>query len=135
MEYVRWDDSMSVNIELIDNQHINLIMMINKLHRSLIIGQGNAAVGPVLTGLVDYVKIHFSTEEKLMKKYNYPEYDIQKQEHVQLILKLKDFLKKYKERSPLLAREILIFLGEWVRIHIKEEDAKFKPFFHKHGVK
>ena len=135
MTYVKWDDCMSVNIKEIDNQHIGLITMINKLHNKLRAGQGNSMLTPVLTELVEYVKVHFAFEENLMKEYGYPEYDKQKQEHEVLVSKIKDFLKKYKGRSPLLAREILIVLGEWARNHIKVEDSKYGPFFNEHGVK
>ena len=128
MPYVLWDKSFSVNNIEIDNQHKKLFELINKLHSSLQAGQGNTVLKPVLMELVDYVKVHFAQEEKLMKEKNYPDYDKHKQKHEEYIVELKVFLKKYKGRTPLLAREILLYLGKWVSEHIKGEDFNYSSF-------
>ncbi|MFC1691996.1 bacteriohemerythrin [Candidatus Latescibacterota bacterium] len=134
MAFLQWDDSLSVNIKEIDNQHANLIEMANNLHNSLKAGQGNNILRPLLNSLVEYAITHFATEEKWMKKYNYPELIQHKQEHQTFISEIKNFINKYKERTPLLAREILLYLGSWYRKHIIENDKMFGKFLEKNKI-
>ena len=89
MPYVSWNKSFSVNNIEIDNQHKKLFELINKLHSSLKAGQGNTVLKPVLMELVEYVKVHFAHEEKLMKEKQYPDYDKHKQKHEEYISELK----------------------------------------------
>ena len=68
-----------------------------------------------------------------MKKYEYPEIDQQKTEHEAFKSNIKDFLMEYKDWKPLLAREILLYLGVWYREHIINIDKKFGRFLEESG--
>jgi hemerythrin len=125
MTYVSWDNSLSVNNKDIDNQHKKLFELINKLHYSLKDGHGDTVLKPVLIELVEYVKVHFSKEEKYLEEQSYSELEKHKQEHKKYINEIKTFLIKYNGKTPLLARELLLFLGKWAREHIKDEDLKY----------
>ena len=128
MAFVQWDERLCVNIKEIDDQHKYLFQLINNLHNSLREGQGDTIIKPILSSLVEYVIIHFATEEKWMKKYNYPELKQHKQEHQVYVTEIKGFISKYKKKTPLLAQDILLSLGGWCRIHIREYDKKFGDF-------
>ena len=134
MKFIQWDDSLSVNIKEIDTQHAHLIEMANNLHNSLKAGQANNIMRPLLASLVEYTKTHFSAEEKWMEKYNYPELIQHKQEHQTFVSEIKNFINKYKQKTPLLAREILLYLGSWIRKHIIENDKKFGKFLENKNV-
>ncbi|MFC1528417.1 bacteriohemerythrin [Candidatus Latescibacterota bacterium] len=135
MVFLKWDESLRVNIKEVDNQHVTLFEIANKLHSSLKSGQGSTILNPLLNSLVDYVKTHFAYEEKWMAKYNYPELSKQKQEHLTFVSELKNFIQKYQKRTPLLAREILLYLGGWIRKHIIENDKKFGKFLKEKKIK
>lgn len=135
MAFVQWDESLYVNIKEIDDQHKNLFLIINDLHSNLREGQGDTIIKPILSSLVEYVIIHFATEEKWMKKYSYPELKQHKQEHQVYVSEIKGFISKYKKRTPLLARDLLLSLGSWYRIHIKEHDKKFSNFLEDKNIK
>ena len=128
MAFLQWNENLCVNIKEIDDQHRNLFQLINNLHNSLRKGQGDTILKPILGSLIEYVIIHFATEEKWMKKYKYPELKQHKQEHQVYVTEIKGFISKYKKKTPLLARDLLLSLGGWYRIHIKEYDKKFGNF-------
>ena len=130
MKFIQWSENLRVNIEEIDNQHKNIFKVINNLHNKLKIGEGITVIKPTLNSLIEYVINHFSTEEKWMKKYNFPELEQHKQEHQKYITEIKGIIIKYEDRArtPLLARDILISLGSWYRIHIEEYDIKIGQF-------
>jgi hemerythrin len=56
----------------IDSQHQRLVALVNDLYAAMAKGQGRAAVTPVLTGLIDDTKTHFSYEEQQMERASYP---------------------------------------------------------------
>ncbi|MFN3309093.1 MAG: bacteriohemerythrin, partial [Anaerolineales bacterium] len=67
MSLITWSDEFSVNIKEIDNQHRQLIEMVNQLQRAMKEGKGAAALNDILQRLIDYTDYHFSTEERMME--------------------------------------------------------------------
>ncbi len=74
MALMQWNDSLSVNIKEVDDQHKKLVAIINELHDAMRAGSGNAVLGNIFSKLTQYVASHFATEEKLMSTHNYPGY-------------------------------------------------------------
>jgi len=128
MPYIQWDDSFLINIPEIDMQHEKLVGLINILHAKMLAGQGNHAVKPVLSSLIKYVLLHFSREEQLMKSRGYPQLSEHKAKHDTYTNEINRFVKLYKDDTPLLARKVLMFLGDWARNHIKGEDRGYIPY-------
>ncbi|MFC1490325.1 bacteriohemerythrin [Candidatus Latescibacterota bacterium] len=133
MAYIKWDDKLLINISVIDNQHQKLYELTNRLHAELLVGRGDKVLGEILTSLVDYVKVHFAEEENYMEKYNYPHYEKHKIAHKEFISKIRGYIMKYKDKTPLLAREILIYLRGWYEEHIINIDKIFGAFLHETG--
>jgi len=128
MSYVTWDDSLAVHVEEIDNQHKKLFALINELHEKMVAGLGTDALKPVISSLFEYLIIHFSTEEKIMMKNEYPGFESHKKEHDGYVAQTKEFARNYKAGSPLLAREVLLYLGDWYRNHILKMDKKLGEY-------
>lgn len=135
MALITWSDTYSVQVSQFDDQHKKLIEMVNDLHDSMKVGKGKEALGKILKSLIQYTAMHFSSEERLMKQHNYPDYEQHKKEHNQLVMKVQDVQKKYLEGSTILSQEVMNFLKEWLRNHIQGEDKKYGIFFNSIGVK
>jgi len=135
MALITWSDTYSVQVSQFDDQHKKLIEMLNDLHDSMKVGKGKEALGKILKSLIQYTAMHFSSEERLMKQHNYPDYEQHKKEHNQLVMKVQDVQKKYLEGSTILSQEVMNFLKEWLRNHIQGEDKKYGIFFNSIGVK
>jgi len=75
-----WKDEYSVGVKVIDDQHKELFRRVNKLFDD--VSRGNVTtVLETLDFLNSYVIYHFSAEEQLMAKANYPELESHKNEH------------------------------------------------------
>jgi hemerythrin len=130
-----WDDKFSVNIREIDEQHKKLVENINKLHEAISAGEGNEVLESILQSLVDYAHTHFDAEEKLMKLYEYPEYEQHKKEHDDLTQKVIEMEKKYKESGSIaMPLHVMKFLKGWLEDHLLNTDKKYVPFFDDKGV-
>jgi hemerythrin len=124
-DIVTWHKSYSVNIPLIDAQHMELVNLTNRLYRSCMTGRENTkeTFMNVLRGAVDYVGYHFSTEEKVMERVSYPGYGTHKREHntfVLDVLKAVDDLSKGVNYNPLA---FVTYLKDWVLTHIAVSDT------------
>jgi len=132
---MQWNDSFTVGVAEIDAQHKNLVSYLNDLHFAMTQGKGNSILQSLLARLVAYTQVHFETEEKYMKQWNYPGYVYHKGEHEAFVKKVADFKAKFEKGQSALSIDILIFLKEWVFNHILGTDKKYGPFFNKHGLK
>ena len=124
-EIVSWHKSYSISIPLIDSQHMELINLTNKLYRSCLKGReySKEVFMEVLRSAVDYVGYHFSTEEKIMERVDYPGFGTHKREHtdfVREVLKTVNDLSKGININPLT---FVTYLKDWVLTHIAVSDT------------
>ena len=73
-----WHPSLSVGIELIDEQHKEWFDRAESLFEAGKQGRAKEYVGELLEFLDSYTKKHFADEERYMLSINYPGYDEQK---------------------------------------------------------
>ncbi len=82
----------------------------------------------VLSKLIDYVEFHFSAEENLMEKVEYPEMEEHFFEHLLLKSRVLAFQKKFKEESEPLSEDLMLFLRDWLENHITVVDKKIGSY-------
>jgi hemerythrin-like metal-binding protein len=135
MEAIRWDDSFSVGVKKLDEQHRQIIRMINKLIDANNVSVGSELISETLTEMMRYASDHFEAEEDLMKEYGYPDYKSNKDQHIEFRKRLTGFsmdTMAYKRSVP---SEVLTYLKEWWIDHILKTDMKYKGFFVERGVR
>ena len=135
MEYITWDDSYSVNIDSIDNQHKKLFNEINKFYENIGKKRNNEVLADILFQLARYSVYHFQTEEQWMKKYGYKNYINHKKEHDFFIDKINELQNRLKEGKLVLSIELTSFLKTWLSNHIQKSDKAYSHFLNECGVK
>ncbi|MCF8068881.1 MAG: bacteriohemerythrin [Desulfobacterales bacterium] len=136
MSFFDWEEKYSVGITEIDEQHKKLVGLLNQLHEAMSDGKSTEVIKPVLIGLIEYVKTHFSTEENYLIKYAYPDYESHKKAHDQFTNKVRDLRDKYiDDTTSSLAIEISDFLKDWLVKHIMGTDKLYVSFLKEKGVK
>jgi hemerythrin len=128
MPLINWDDSLSVGVDYIDNQHKQLVSIINQLNDAMLQDKGNEVMCEILDDLVEYTKSHFKSEEHLMKKYGYPESSEHIKEHEKLTKQVIDFAESYREGKAIITLSVMNFLKDWLSNHIFETDKTFGQF-------
>ena len=131
-EIISWDEYYILKIELIDNQHKELVGLINQLYQACLIG--NDAVDTkfkeTMGRMVDYVRFHFTAELQLLTRVNYPNLGEHKKQHEVLI---KDILEAAKEHSggkKFVPHNFVRTLKDWVLGHIAVSDKAYAAFIH-----
>jgi len=134
MAFVNWNDSYSVSINQIDEQHKKLFTIINNLFDAMKQGKGNVVLGKVFKELEEYTRLHFATEENLMKIHNYPKFTRHKMEHERLVQQVKDLSNQFQNGSAALSIKVSNFLKEWLINHIRKSDMEYSAYFRKINV-
>lgn len=136
MARIEWDDSLSVGVTLIDEQHKMLIQKLKDLSDALNEGREFNKIMKTLDFMIDYTDFHFSTEEKHMSEHKYPGLEDQKNQHEHFKVTLNHILEDFKEEGPTrsLATSINVFLLNWLINHIKGSDLKLGKFFEEKGL-
>jgi hemerythrin-like metal-binding protein len=133
-DLIRWGKSLMVNIPTIDEQHKQLVQLMNDLHKSMKKRESTQAMERILDRLVDYTVMHFSTEEQFFKQYDYPEREQHAAIHKKLVARVGDFQKKFKSGDATVSMDLMDFLKDWLVNHIKGTDMQYAPFLRKKGV-
>lgn len=120
---IEWNDNLKSGIQIIDEQHQELIVMLNRFGRFRC---GKELFDEAFTELEDFANTHFKTEEDLMVTLNYPKYEEHKACHGEFIETLKEFKEKIKnhENTVGLGEEIIELGGNWITHHYSNEDVE-----------
>jgi len=134
MDFFPWKEEYSVGIKKFDDQHKSLVGFLNELYEAMNDGKGKDSLGKVLSNLVQYTKTHFTSEEALMKLYDYPEQAAHKQKHESMAGHVLRLVKKFEEGDISNPVQITNFLKEWLAKHILETDKAYGPYLREKGV-
>ncbi len=136
MAKVEWDDSLSVNIGLVDEQHKALIARINDLSDAVEQCLGQAEIAKTLDYLVDYTDFHFSTEIQHMMELEYPDLERHRRFHGEFVNTLNGLVEDFEEDGATepLSEAINTFLVNWLINHIKTVDVEFGRFLGEKGI-
>jgi len=124
--FIPWEERFALGIPLVDNQHKELLNLANELHETCRQGKGFAPEGfrKAAAAAVEYVKTHFSTEEKIMERVGYPGLAEHKSEHHQFIHQVLAGVKEFEDGKAFVPNKFVLFLKEWILSHIALMDQK-----------
>lgn len=126
---VEWSGELSVGVSEIDTQHQKLVLLLNELHRAIREHHGSEASRRILGDLAEYTRVHFATEESLMRISGYPGFEAHKQVHEDLIRQVVELQQKVDAGQASISFELLHFLRNWLLHHIAGADKAFGLYF------
>lgn len=135
--FIIWQKEWATGIKKIDDQHKHFVGILNKTYS---LNQGNRKkerLIEIIAELVEYARIHFSTEEQYFEDTEYPEKIDHEEKHADLLQKALKFNSKLLDNDydPKLVSEFLIFLKEWLDTHLIEVDHRYVKWLTEHGIK
>lgn len=130
MSLITWSDEIySVGIRKMDDQHKQLIGLINALHDHRD-STDREFIERVIATLIQYTKRHFVDEERILEKLHWSNLDIHRAQHVQFIKTLSDLKSMYEQNdlSKDLVEKLTEFLKNWLTKHILVEDKAYARY-------
>lgn len=132
MDFIAWDQSMSVGVESLDKDHMHLLDLFNELLSSGIVNRSKDDLSKLLTELADYTQHHFSREEQCMADAGYPGLETHKEAHRYFIDEIARQKAEFEEGDAVMLRiDLILLLKEWLMEHIQGTDKKYSPFMTK----
>lgn len=135
-QFIEWTDEISVGIQEIDEQHKQMVDIINRLYDTIIHPTPDeTAVKAIMNDLVQYTAIHFAVEESLFRIFEYGDYENHKKHHEELRQEVMALNERVQNGSEKITVELMGFLRNWLKNHILIEDKRYAPVLIDHGVK
>jgi hemerythrin len=129
---IEWNDDLKTGIPIIDEQHQELIVMLNRLGR---LKCGKDCFLDALTELQEYVNTHFKTEEDYMVLINYHEYNEHKSCHDKFSEEINTIHKNIDKVQNIdaLGIELHDLAADWIINHYSDEDVKLADYIKQHS--
>lgn len=124
MKTIVWDDTFSVEVEEIDEDHRRLVDLFNMLSQAVADGESADYIDALLEELISCTVWHFRHEERLMLKHQYPNIAEHKAEHQDLIDSVKKLQQSFHQDEKKLSPEDIDYLEDWLTAHIFGFDMK-----------
>lgn len=161
MRNLKWNSSMGLGITSIDQEHQQIVHIIN--HLLYQIASGNVAdLKRDIYELLEYSKKHFHHEEELFEEFGYPDLEEHKKQHEIFVEKINKFselldtkevevtiessqldeqlaeiafkdVEKENEKM-VIASNMTRYLFDWLINHILKEDKKYAELFRRKGA-
>lgn len=125
MNFIEWEDSYSVFVPEMDEQHKRLIKILNDLHDAMTKGRSRQQLGITLSNLVRYTNSHFVAEEKFMEGMNFGQFRLHVAKHRKLTEQVMDYKRRFDADEAISAVELLEFLRDWLVQHILQDDRMY----------
>ncbi|WP_456412445.1 bacteriohemerythrin [Thiolapillus sp.] len=122
MKDLIWDNTLSVQIQEIDEDHRRLVDLFNLLSHSVMEGDAPNYIQALMDELINCTIWHFSHEERLMLKYGYEGLGEHKKEHQELIESIKALQRRSLQESKPFTSSDIKFLEHWLTGHILGAD-------------
>lgn len=129
-----WNDGMSMNVKVIDEQHKAFIGTINELIDCINTVPNEEKISSIIKKITNYKLQHFATEEKYFKEFNY-------EGAAEHIAAHRDFNKRVElltqehGKDPIsFAFNLVDFLEDWLLDHLSNMDRKYIKCFNEHGL-
>ena len=132
LQIVVWEDRYATGIEVIDAQHRELVRLTNHLYQSCIARDGsvNTVFKDAMSGMVEYVRFHFTAEQELLKRIEYPGFLDHKNQHDTLVKQILDAANSFNEGKKFVPNNFVRTLKDWVFGHIAVSDRGYAAYVH-----
>lgn len=134
MPIVSWSEEFNVNVKIIDDQHQQMLDIVNGLHNAVEACAEKTILEKLLINLYEHTRDHFSTEDELMKAHDYPGYENHLHEHRVLLQHLDNLVTGVTGGKNPTFRSDYDVSSDWVLIHIFKSDKALGAFLNAQGI-
>ena len=124
MSTFAWNDSYSVGNAEIDSHHQRLFDIFSRLYGQSLDHDDLQAFAAIVKELGSYAKYHFKIEEGYMCTVRFDDIERHVCMHNYFNSRVSDINRRLAEGNIEACRELIFFLGNWLKHHVIEEDKR-----------
>ena len=125
MPLIVWSDDFSVGAPAIDQEHQELIQLINNAY-DVLYRQDNFEISAIefLSAIHPEISAHFALEETIMRECHYDQYVEHKADHERLLDEILDIMDNIENQTYYNEQIFSMHLNAWFSNHFKTKDAR-----------
>lgn len=133
---IKWNKNYSVGIAKLDEQHQQLIEMLNQLYQEIGPEIESSKVWPLLDAFNRYADTHFRFEERLVREHALPQdlFLAHRAEHEGYCLRLAQLQQNFHQGDRHAPIQLMSFLSNWWLSHILVSDMALGKLIRECGV-
>jgi hemerythrin len=122
-----------MGIKIVDEQHKGLLDFVNDLfnHSTGNESEERAYFKKVINKAVQYINVHFATEEKIMISTKFPGYAEHKKAHAEFTLAVVQSADDYESGKKRVLSKFACYLKDWILTHIAIMDVQYAAYLKK----
>jgi hemerythrin len=131
---LNWDESWGVKVLRFDDDHKQMLSLINRLDTAVLSGKGSFALQETVTELINHSQDHFSGEEEILEETRFPELASHQLEHQVLLKRLEQFQRQIEMGDFVSWLMFAVFLDKSLMAHTKQTDQKYSEHLNANGI-
>jgi hemerythrin len=112
----------------IEGQHHLQLDLLQALRRAVETAADGERLAEIAETLLAFTKMHFASEELLMRLNTYDGYAAHAHAHAQAIERMEEMCKRAQSGEDAWTRRSLVQLEQWLTLHIETSDRAFAEF-------
>ncbi len=130
-----WSDEFKIGIKIIDEQHEYFFSVLSRVIDSVGLPESKEKIDEIFKEIEKYMTVHFLTEEKYFKKFNYKGAKKHIEQHEKFKKKIQEIRRQYYNDQITSSFNLTDFLEDWLIKHLDGMDKKYVKYFHDHGLR
>lgn len=124
MSLLGWKPEYAVGVDSVDYEHQELIRLINEIYDEMKTRRDTDALEQFVGDVHFAISAHFALEERLMREAEYPEYEAHKEDHEELLDRLRGFMDLLVDDPEKGFESLKASLSDWFERHFATFDAR-----------
>jgi hemerythrin len=120
-------EDVEVGVQEIDTEHDLLLGVVRALEKA-VISAPRPQVEALLQQLSEFTKVHFATEEIMMRLYAYPDFAHHQLEHARLVEQIDQVRSEFAKGNVQPTRSFATALHHWFSDHVRSHDVRLARF-------
>lgn len=127
MVIYRWEKELETGIELVDQQHVQLLIAINKLIIRRKCKDDGEGLEECIRYLENYIQFHCQTEEAYQVECQYEKFREHQAQHDFISTQLRFLIVSLEgsDYEDCVVEKFYAFLSDWINNHLLQEDVHF----------
>ena len=134
MALLTWKPTCIVGVRAMDDQHAILMDTMNELRLALVAGCGREQLRERLKRLIEFTRMHFSSEERLLEESGFPGAGGHREAHQRLLAQIEEAAHRAIQHEDVQVGLLLSFLRHWYTEHHEGLDQHYGQWLNERGV-
>lgn len=130
-QWIMFNEASKVGVAEIDDQHRQLVEMLNTLNRAVMSGRSDNELKALFEQLLEFAKLHFATEQSLMEIHHYQDRDEHQRQHDELTVQLGEIFRRFEDGDEI---RLLQTTKDWLIGHIRHADKSLGVYLNDRGI-